>query len=250
MSAMIDPMGGWIMVAALTVTGDCTLSTPITATALTQPDASTDGCQILGAEQLGSLGEIEFIDVRAQRGAPPLNGVRTMNLVQLADRPPRAEVTRVLLGNGLDDSAIAQACRSTGAGSSVVLRGGVQAWSTAFTHPDAPAELQRSLFAVSVAESLTSPAILVIDRDRDPSLSSLLVAAEIPFVDVRELVIDGTRPLVFVDQDHWVSRLDNKTKQLSYYLQGGSDALVQELTRIRPDVSTAGVALVRPCYFP
>ncbi|MEZ5442171.1 MAG: hypothetical protein R3F15_11850 [Lysobacterales bacterium] len=235
----------------LAAAGDCTRSTQIPPTPMIDPVTSAGRCQIIVADQLATLGEIEFVDVRAQRGAQPLEGVRLLSLVQLADWPSNAKVTRVLLGTGLDDSSIADACRSTVARDSVVLRGGVRAWAKAFTHhTDVPTQLQRGLSTVSVAETLSSSAVLVVDLDRNPSLSTLLVAADIVFVDVQALDIDGSEPLVFVDENHWMSRFDQQTSSLSYYLQGGSDALVHELTRIRPDASSAGIALVRPCYFP
>lgn len=248
---MISTIAVWGAGLALAVSGDCTQSRQNPPALQTSPVASHDGCQIVDADQLASFGKIEFVDVRAQRGAQQLERVRPLSLIQLADRPPEADVTRVLLGIGLDDQSIAQSCSSAVARVSVVLRGGVRAWSSDLPHQtDQAFELQRALSGVNVAETLSSPVVLVVDRERNPSLAGLLGSAGIASVDVRELTGHVSEPLVFVDEDHWLDRFDQQSRPLSFYLQDGPDALVQGLVRARPIESSASVALVRPCYFP
>ncbi len=214
------------------------------------PDVTRFPCRIVDAGGLPERSSLEFVDVRPSPVREPVSGARVLTMAQLDERPPASGLTRVLLGDGLNDSVVAQQCQPVTATRAYVLKGGVRSWQVRFSGlARAPGfEVGRKFAEVSVAEALAARSTFAFDTSSEQTLARMLDAKGLNYVDIDEMEAGLSAPIVFLTD--YAGSPPMQALALDYYLLGGVQALRRELIHAQASAKGASTVLRRPCYLP
>jgi hypothetical protein len=198
-----------------------------------------------------------FVDTRLPPRVVAVPGADVLSLAQTKERYRDAGLTVVLLGNGMDDRALANACGDLAMQETAdVLRGGVRAWHRGQTKEPGADELFATASAVqAIGYAMNAGRIIWLTRDTtlfqaSAKTISVPIILETSAQKLAQRMRKESSALTFVVADSSF-KLSAKNWPLAWFLvNGGSDAFVQEI-KMQPTRALAAIRpLKRPCYLP
>jgi hypothetical protein len=198
-----------------------------------------------------------FVDTRLPPRVVTVPGADVLSLAQTNERYRDSGLAVVLLGNGMDDVALANACGELAMQETAdVVRGGVRAWHRGQTkEPDAEELFATASAAQAIGYAANAGRIIWLTRD------AKLVQASVRTISVPMTLATSAQKLTqrmrkesseltFVVADS-AFKLTPKNWPLAWFLvNGGSDAFAQEIKMQPTRALAASMPLKRPCYLP
>jgi hypothetical protein len=198
-----------------------------------------------------------FVDTRLPPREVTVPGADVLSLAQTNERYGKTNQAVVLMGNGMDDVALANTCGELAMNTSTsVLRGGVRAWHRGQSEEAGAEELFATASAAqAIGYAANAGRIIWLTRDAKLFQASVRTISvpmtlETSAQKLKQRMRKESSELTFVVADS-AFKLSAKNWPLAWFLvNGSSDAFAQEIKMQPTRALAASMPLKRPCYLP